>query len=477
MIFDKLKKFYHSPTFLTWVSNSVILAHGIIVTPLTLKKFNDIEYSYWVMIQTLLAFSLLADSGFGHTLSRSVAFLFGGSKKLPHNLEDYKKVKPENDIPSYGSLWILLKTSTKIYNYLAIAVALIMGGAGVGILWNLLEMSGHQITLWIALILMVLLSLISIQSVKWNAFITGIQLVAIHTRISVASSILQLIAFLIILIFQPNIVYLLIFLMLKAIIEIIIRRKIVLNRFNLHLSEDEKMNIFDIQMFRSLWRSTWRLGISQWGSFFTSSGVSIIISQIKDPALMASFLFTNKIIGFIKTVAEAPFQANLPIVYSLMAKKDYRSIKQRVCSDLFMMIFLFIAGTVSFAILGNLLLGFLGIEKSIIPIPIYIVYTLMLLVSMHSRVHGTIYLTTNEMPFYIPSILTGGIVILFGFLVLPHYGLMGVVVVQLVATCLVNAWLAPYMVLKLLNWKWYNYVRDLLLMGSKHSLQRLAKFI
>jgi len=462
---------------MTWMNYSVIFIHGLVVTPFTLKQFGNIEYSFWILLQTLLSFSLLIDSGFGHTLSRTVSFFFGGAKKIPNSLKEFKNLKSEKGEPNYLMLNKLLGTSAKVYTIVALTTILIMGVIGPLILWNLLNMSDHSSELWLSIGLMLALSFISIQGVKWNSFMVGTLQVATQNQIQSAFGVFQLVTFLVILIFFPSIPLLLSVLIIKTLIGNLLRKNLVIKKLNESGDYYTRKKHFDKEIFSPLWRSTWRMGLSQWGSFFSKSGVSIVISQVQNPALMASFLFTNKILEFVQKIAQGPFNANIPAIYSNMAQKNFAEVKRIISGNVFLMSIIFLGGVAGFALFGNKLLDLLSIDKRIVPLGIYLVFCTRMFLYIHSLVHGTTYIATNTVPFYIPSIITGGLTVLGGFLILPHYDLMGVVWVQLIAFLLINAWQSTYLNLKLINWNFFHYCKDIIVIGSVKTLSSAKGFI
>jgi O-antigen/teichoic acid export membrane protein len=473
----KFLKIRNSPTLMNWLNNGVVFMHGIIVTPLTLKQFDNIEYSFWMLLQTLLAFSLLIDSGFGHTLGRTVSFIFGGATKIPNNIKEFKELKGSKGEPNYELLNRLLGTSARIYGIVSWSSVFLIGIVGTLMLWNLLELSNHNLEMWISFFVMLVLTYVSIQSVKWNSFMMGTQQVAIQFRIGTSLSFVQLIAFLLILLFAPNMVYLICVLVIKTMITFWIKKRLVIKKLNEKGNFYSRKRVFDKELFKPLWKSTWRLGISQWGSFFTKSGISIIISQVKDPALMASFLFTNRILDFIQKIAEGQFRANIPVVYSLMAEKNYKTIRNKISSSVFIMLFIFLAAFAGFGAFGNQLLAMLDIDKTILPMDIYLLFSATLILVSHSKLHGTVYVGTNSVPFYIPSIITGGLTVLLGFIVLPHYGLLGVVAVKFTLMILFNAWFSVYLNLNLLEWKVFQYIKDIFIIGFSHFRKSIATYI
>jgi hypothetical protein len=80
---------------------------------------------------------------------------------------------------------------------------------------------------------------------------------------------------------------------------------------------------------------------------------------------------------------------------------------------------------------------------------------------LHHASHAQIYMGTNHVPFLLPSIITGLLILCGGYLVVPRYGVMGLIMVQAISHLLINNWYPVYLNLKLLDWKLDKYFYDL----------------
>src|SRR4030042_4199669 len=123
-------KIIYSPTLMSWTEQITVIVHGLVITSVILVKFDDLSYSFWMTIKALLDFALLADAGFGHTLERSVAFFYSGSKKLPRNIKDYENSEAHAGAPNIERLYALLCTSRGIYSFLSFLTIVLLGSIG-----------------------------------------------------------------------------------------------------------------------------------------------------------------------------------------------------------------------------------------------------------------------------------------------------------------------------------------------------------
>ena len=130
---------------------------------------------------------------------------------------------------------------------------------------------------------------------------------------------------------------------------------------------------------------------------------------------MASFLFTMRIVGFINDLARAPFYTNVPKIYSLAAKKDFKTLRLNLLNIFSLDYWSCWADSVSFSVwqLGPCLNR---ISTRFVPLSILLIIIVTELLDVHSSYHASIYTSTNHIPFLLPALISGGLIIGVGFM-------------------------------------------------------------
>jgi hypothetical protein len=464
----------NSPTIMTWTKHFTIFAHGLLVTPLIIIIFSKDQISVWYLLQTLVGLGMLADAGFGYTLSRAVAFFCAGVDTLPSNKKEFQ-VKLENKgVMNVDKLASLFSTSYRIYLILSIIFILVFAPLGMAVMWNVMSLTGHQPALWAAYGLTVATTFVTLQTIKWSAYMSGTRRVAELTRFDTIIGVTRIIGFSVLLFFRTGVMALSLYLLIESMVRNLYLRSSVKGWFRSNGVKVKNKLYFDKGIFKSLWTATWRLGLTTWGNYFTVYGTSIIISQVSNTTLMANFLFTQKILGFVQRISEAPFSANVPVIYTYIARKQISEVKAEISRQLFLSISLMIAGFVFIGLFGNELLALLDVDIRFVTGWIFVIFALAIFLDSHATMQGTVYISTNHVPFLIPSLVSGTVMILAGFLILPVYGLLGLVSVKLLVGLGMNNWYSTYLSLKLLDWNFFNYLEDISYKGFKYWRQRLG---
>ena len=466
---SKIKRIYKkaidSPILMTWTNYFTVFLHGVIITPLTLKYLSSPDYSFWALQQTIIGLALLADSGFGQTTQRAVSFFYEGASRLPKTLEDYKSFDEKSGEPNKEKLMALLSTSSRIHSFLTILVVTVISSIGFLSLQNVISMSDNPDMLKLSFGVMILISIVAIQNMKWTSFMKGIRKIALLQRYSTIMNLFKTLSFFIIILINPQVIYFISVLLVSSSIGFFFFRSNVLKWF-----KERKITrypkFFDKEIFDSMWTSTWRMGISQWGYFFSKFGTDLIIAQLRNAPLIAGYLFTKKILQFIRKLSEATVQARLPEHYSKMAVKKYREVKQKLSADIFLTGFLQVFGYTAFALLAVPLFNVLDIDKGLVPVFVFIVMALTEFLDSYSWIHGTIYVSTNHVPFMIPTVINGTVILLLSYLVMNNWGILGIIVIKFLVQLGFINWYAPYLNLNLLNWKFKSHVTDVVKNGS-----------
>jgi len=462
---------------MSWAQQIAVIVHGFVITSIILVKFDNTAYAFWMTLKIILELALLADAGFSYTLERSVAFFFEGAKKLPRNIKDYEKTVEKSGMPNIERLKALLYTSRGIYLILSGLTILIICTIGTIALWNLFNLGNHSKEFWITYFLMVMQTFILIQSVKWKSFAKGIRQVALFARVSTIINIIRIFAFLIILLNNRGMVFLQTYLVCESLFYALYFRNFIIQWFKnkgIKLKHSYKI---DRIIFSSLWSVSWKSGLNSVGYFFTNRGIGLLIAQLKNTGLMSGFFFTYSVLGFIKKFALTPVYAHYPEYYSLIAVKKFDELKKDARVKLFLTVTIIIGGFVSFGLLGNWLLELIGTDKRLVDPVIFIILSMYLFFDLHALIHGTFYISTNDVPFLIPGLITGAVTVGVGYLVIPGYGLLGLVLVQFLANLACNFWFSTYLSLKLIKWPFTVYLNDVFIEGFKYWFNRISGYI
>lgn len=455
------KKITNSPTYMTWASYFVKFGSALFILPLVLLNFTEAEIAVWFLFMLILSMALIADSGFGPTIVRATSYYYSGMKEMPKNIDEFKNHNEKQNHINFIGLKNLLDTFNIAYIFLGILSVIILMTIGEFIVSNAINMTNDIKTLTYAFYIVVFRSYLAIQFVKWSSFIQGIDRVASIKKAEAVSELIKITSMFILLILDYGIFELMIVELIFSILILFYAKSYVKNWFLSHNKKYHPKYIFNRRLFNSVWPATWRFGAMQYGGFMTNNGASIVVSQLNSSTLIASFLLTQKLIFFIRQIAQAPLYSNLPKVFQMMAIKDFKTLKSYCVQGIMTGLCIQFTALIVLLFFGSEILLFFNINAVLAPSDILLIMSISIMLELHHAYHAQIYMGSNHVPFLLPGLISGVVIVGVGFGVVENHGLLGVVLAQAVVQLLFNNWYPVYLNLKLLSWPFGVYLHDL----------------
>jgi len=473
-----IKKILNNATLMSWASYFVQFGSVLFVFPLLIKVYSAEEQNLWWMLNTIVGLAMLADSGFGAVLLRGVAYFNTGADYLPRNKEEFEKKRENLSFePNVNKLADLLTTSNRIYSYLSLFMLLILIVAGPLILMNIMKMANQRIDFWVAYFLLIPNCVIMIMTVRWRSFLRGLGFIAKEARINTNIGVVRLIGFIIVLLLKLPPVYLVACMVVETGFRFFFLRNLVYKWFREKDKKIEHKRYFDKEIFDSLWTATWKEGLIQWGNYLLGSGNSIIMAQISNAQLMANFLLTTRVLNIIASISEITLFSNIPKIYKFAAKNDRQSMKINAAGYMFLGLSIMITAYLLLIVFGNPALSLLNKDSRLVPMGILILMILTQVLDSHSTFHAGIYISTNHVPFVIPTLVTGIVILGGGFLIVPKFGLMGIIVLKFVGQLAFNNWYSVILSLHLLKWRVKDYLFEFPVLGSRFVYEKVKSFL
>jgi hypothetical protein len=469
-----LKRILNSPTIMSWSSQFTRFGSIVLVTPLILVNYDSVEQAFWWLIGNIIGFALLADSGFGSALVRAVSYFRAGETRLPRTREEYdSRLEIANPEPNIEKLRDLLATTRPIYFILS-AISILLLLAGTFIFRNLFTMSGNRVDFWITYFLLVPLCYLMIMTIRWSSFMQGLNQIAREARVSTLIEVIRIILFTVLLSFKMSPMYLVMVMFFASLARYIYVRSFVTSWFRKHNHEIRGYKVFNHEIFRSLWAQTWRLAGIFWGNYMVEYGNSFLMAQVQDARLMAGFLFTTNIMGWVTGFSRTPFYANVPTIYKLGAEKNFTALRTQATRYMFLGFVIIISAFLFIGLAGNPVLSFLDnhhildTDTRFIGTLLFAIMALSQIFEMHASFHAGIYTSTNHIPFLIPSLISGLAIVVTGYFILPIYGLAGLILTRFLVQLSFNNWYAVTLSLKLLNWPFKRYMTEFPVEGARY---------
>jgi O-antigen/teichoic acid export membrane protein len=473
-----LKKIRDNATLMSWASYLIQFGSVLFIFPLLIKVYTPLEQSFWWLLNTMVGLALLADSGFGSVLVRGVSYFNSGADYLPRTKEEFeKKVNIVSSGPNIDKLADLLTTTNKIYTYLSLLMLFLLVTAGPLIMWNVMTLAKHRLDFWIAYLILIPNCIFIIYTVRWRSFLRGLGFIAKEARINTSLGVLRLIAFVIILSFRLSPIYLVLCMFAESCFKYFYLKSLITKWFKSNQKIIINRKYFDIEIFKSLWSATYKEGLIEWGNYLLAQGNSIIIAQVSNTQLMANFLLTTRVLNVITNISQITLFSNIPKIYSFAARNDIKNMKTTAAGYMFLGMVIMVVAFIITIIFGNPALALLNKETQLLPLGILIIMVLTQLLDSHATYHAGIYISTNHVPFLLPTIISGVIFLTAGFIIMPIYGLFGIILLKFLIQVSFNNWYSVILSLRLLKWPLKNYLVEFPVIGTTFVYHKVKSFL
>lgn len=445
-----------SPLLMVWMETFVRMGMGLIILPLALLKLPAHEVSIWLLFWTLMGLALLAASGLPPTLLRAAAYFSAGANHLPTGFPG-DGLPTCCDSPNWDAIHRLITTSGIIYLFITVASALLLGTLGGFSVWNLMSMAGHERRLWMAFLLLVAWGCAQVQTDRWSALLQGMGAVTVAKRIECSCGLARLAVSAAMILADQGLLGITSGNFAASLFGVVLMRRAVGRRTR----QPARAAFFDVEMFRRLWPSLWRLGGMAWAAFFIYNGGALVMAQLSDARLIACYLLSLRLVMLLQQVAAAPVTAFMPRVISALARGDRVEIRHWTSRIVGLAVLIYAAGSAVMLTAGNVALQWVRADAHLAPTPVLVLLCLTYLMEMHHSIHVAVYVGTNQVPFFWPAVVSAAAIVVLAALAAGPWGLYGVVFVQALVQAACNNWYPVRLSLQLTGWAFADYLASL----------------
>lgn len=431
-----------SPLLMTWLDMFVKFGSGLMLLPVATLYLTPVELAFYLFIGTLLGLAYLAEGGLNKVILRSVAYFNNGLDYIPNSLDEHSGLE-QNSSPNYKQLGRLLATSFYLYLALGFAGALALFFIGGLVADNIISKQKDAYEASIVLFLLSFFVLLYIIQLRYIALLQGINYLAKQKRIEIVFGLIRFLLLFIALILGFGVLGVTVGLIVSVIISFALYHIMWIKLGPIKNTAPYK--IFDKEMLLQLYPAGWKQAILAWGSYFIYSGTTILVAQLEDVKLIASYLLTLQIIFILTTISSAPAYSSYPETSKAIAEKNYTAYKSSLFKALKISLSLYIAGALIIALLANPLLIFIGSSTEIITGYLLLTVLAMYFLELHHTIHATFYTTTNHIPFVYPALISGFIILTAGYFTIDELGIWGVVIIQFIVQLSFNNWYPVYL--------------------------------
>lgn len=199
------------------------------------------------------------------------------------------------------------------------------------------------------------------------------------------------------------------------------------------------------------------------GGIAVLNGNAIIISQFAEPRIISLYLFTEKIFNILKQVSQLFINSHLPKVYIYFAKKNKNEILKILTVQLRKAFLFYTIISLTIIFFGNNLFSFFELKFQLLHFEFLMIFYLIGILEIHHSGHAQIYMSTNKIPFLLPAIYSGILMISISYILAQNgHEIIYFLLTQLFVQLSLSNWYPVYKSLKLLNISFKKYINKLI---------------
>lgn len=431
----------------SYAGTAFMIGAGVLLLPFILNKMPDETVGVWNIFQTITALVLLLDFGFRPTFARNISYIFSGVKSLQ---KDGVEHTDSNANVDYGLLKGSLAAMKRFYQWIALAVFGLLLTAGTVYFYYILQKySGDRMDAFIAWLLLIAINCYNLYTFYYDALLTGKGYVKQSQQINMLGQVVY-IGLAIGLIYAG---FGLTAIVGSQFVSTIIRRYLTYKVF-FTAQLKEKLTCVQAQepknILKAITPNAIKIGLTNLGGFCVNKSAILIGSAFLTLEQIACYGITIQVMDILARCASVFYQSYTPKLAQCRAENNLPQLKRYylLCTGSLWAVFMI--GGIAWIFLGEWALAFMNSQTHFVPIGMLCVMLLISALEHNHAVSAGFIMADNKIPFFIPSLLSGGatVILLFVFLYIFDLGIWGLILAPGLAQLAYQNWKWPSVVIK-----------------------------
>jgi hypothetical protein len=423
------------------LSQVILVGSGLIMLPFTVTQLSAPEVAVWYIYLTIQAMVFLLDFGLTDTFTRFFSYVFAGARELT---QDQVPARSEHGAVDPDLLSALAVASHRVYLYMTGLAGLLMVTAGTYYIHVMTAGADLPESVWPSWIVFVT-TMLAQTYFQWQAPpLIGSGNTRRNYEIAVRSRAVQVLATIVALLVYPSLTVMSFAFALSAVVM----------RIDYHFALKPVRALIETRtgtaaphpdLIGILLRSARQLGGSVLGVLLTNRLVALAVAWFAGLSISAQYAIANQAlvsltsIAFVLQTMLGPRMANAGVTGDRELQKSLFSV------SLVFGWFVYIAGGIALVFVVPYILALIGSTTPLPPAPILLLMLVIYVLEMNMFTATRMITTTeNNIPYWRAMLITGAMIVV-SVLVAGNagFGLMGILLAQLIPQLAYNYWRWP----------------------------------
>jgi len=342
---------------------------------------------------------------------------------------------------------VLIAQAT-VYRWLILVAAIVSAGGGTLALWRPIALMEHPIDGWVAWICAAAAGLLILANGANVAVLTGFDRIALARRLDAIMSMLQLASTCIVALAGFGLVGIVLCYSLWMIPLFILNQRYG-RQAAMAVPRAEQAP--DPRIAGEIWRSAWRSGVGIIASTGIIQASGLVYAQIASVADAAAYLLLLRAVTVAAQLSQAPFYSRLPRMAQLRAEGRIGEVADLAKRGMSFAFWTYVVSALGLLFVAPPALRLIGSSVSFPDIAVSFVLVAAFFVERYCAMHIQIYSLTHHIIWHIMNGITGGLMIVFGLMLLPLVGQIALPLAMLLGYGCFLAWYGSRLSLRSLS--------------------------
>lgn len=436
----------------TWsyVAKLFQIGSGLVTLPLILRLLTTEEVGMNYLMLTVSSIVGLMDFGFSPQFGRNFTYVNSGARRLCREGVEEER----GGSIDWHLLSVLISTARFVYRRLSILALIVMLTFGTGYIWYLTEgftNVNNSLYIWI---LYSFSTYFNIYFSYYSSLLTGSGMI----RESSQAAILSKSAYLVLCTLFLLLGWGLFAVVAANFIAPFVQRYVSYRAYfkpelKARLAEQTVTRKDIRETFSIIWFNAKKLGINFIGAYAVNKMGMFIIGFFLPLATIGSYGLLTQLTTIVSGIANTMFVTYLPKVSNCRVTGDRPMLKRTISFSMVVGQIIMLAGALGIIFVAPYLLELIKSQTMLPSRLICVLYLVIVALELNHSEFASVISTENKIPYVVPSLVSGGVIVLLTFIALKFttLGLLGVVLVQGIVQAAYNNWRWPLWVFRELD--------------------------
>lgn len=418
---------------------------GVILLPFILHQLPAESVAIWGVFQAIYSMTILMDFGFRPSFARNLSYIFSGVTELQRDGISGNK----SETISFSLLKATINAMKRFYRYLSACVLLLLLTAGTAYFMYLMQKySGDRTEASVAWFLLCAINCYNLYTLYYDSLLTGKGYITKLQQITILGQSVYILTAVVLLYTG----YGLVAIVAAQTLSIFIKRYCAYRTFYTPQLRTLLVQAPDgnpSAILRIIAPNSIKVGLTSLGGYLVNKSSLFIGSLYLSLEDIAVYTITIQVLDILARCGSMLYVTFSPRIAQCRTHGDIPQMGRLYALSVLALLSIYIVGGGVMLLLGNNILTLIGSQTQLLPQTLLLLLLIVSLLEQNHSIAAGFIQAGNEIPFFIPSLLSGTavVILLWAMLHYTQFGLLALIIAPGIVQLLYNNWKWPSVVI------------------------------